>query len=116
MLVRAILSYLELSQYLTHRSFYVSLDDTKSSVFQVFYGVPQDSVVEPLIFILYTTSLNTIVSKSAANDHLYTDDTQLYMSFPAIHFCHNISHLENIISLVENSMSSNFLSLNSSTA
>jgi hypothetical protein len=36
------------------------------------------------------------------------------MSFSAIDFCHNISYLENTISLVPNWMSSNFLSLNSS--
>jgi hypothetical protein len=34
------------------------------------------------------------------------------MSFSAVDFCHNISHLENAISLVQNWMSSHFLSLN----
>jgi hypothetical protein len=107
-----VLSWIE--SYLTHRSFYVNLDGTKSSVFQLSYGVPQGSVLGPLLFILYTTPLRTIISKSAANHHLYADDTQLYLSFSATDFCHNISHLENTISLVHNWMSSNFLSLSPS--
>jgi hypothetical protein len=95
-----------------HRSFYVNLNGSKSSVFQLSYGVPQGSVLGPLLFILYTTPFSTIISKSATSHHLYTDDTQLYMYFAATKFCQNISHLENTISLVQNWMSSNFLSLN----
>jgi hypothetical protein len=36
------------------------------------------------------------------------------MSFTAIDFCHNIAHLGNTISLVQNLMSFNFLSFNTS--
>jgi ribonuclease P/MRP protein subunit RPP40 len=102
-----------IKSYLTRRSFYANLNGTKSSVFQLFHGVNQGSVLGPLLFILYTTPLGTIISKSAANHHLYADDTQLCMSFLATDFCQNISHLENNISLVH-WMSSNFLSLNPS--
>jgi hypothetical protein len=103
-----------IKSYLMHRSFYVKLNGTKSSVFQLSYGVPQGSVLGPLLFILYTTPLSIIISKSATNHHLYADDTQLYTSFSATEFCQNISHLENTISLVQNWMSSNILSLNPS--
>jgi hypothetical protein len=91
-----------------HRSFYVNFNVSKSSVFQRSYGVPQGSVLGPLLFILYTTPLSTVISKSATNHRLYADDTQLYMSFSATEFCQNISHLENTISLVQKWMSSNF--------
>jgi hypothetical protein len=100
--------------YFMHRSFYVNLNGSKSSVFQLSYGVPQGSILGPLLFILYTTPLSIIISKSATNHHLYAADTQHYMSFSATEFCQNISHLENIISLVQKWMSSNFLSLNPS--
>jgi hypothetical protein len=98
-----------IKSYLTHRSFYVNLNGTKLFVFHLFYGVPQESVLGPLLFILYTTSHSTIIFKSAANHHLYADDTQLCMSFSAVDFCHNISYFENAISLVvQNRMSFNF--------
>ena len=40
--------------------------------------------------------------------------TQLYISFSAVDFSHNIGHLEQTVSNVYNWMSSNFLSLNPS--
>jgi hypothetical protein len=95
--------------YLSNRSFYVNLTGTKSSVFQLLYRVPQGSVLGPLFFILYTTPLSHIISKSASNHHLYADDTQLYMSFPATDFSYNIAHLEDPIVSICNWMSANFL-------
>jgi hypothetical protein len=68
-----------ITSYLTDRSFYVNLNGSKSSVFQLSYGVSQGSVLGPPLFILYTTPLSTIISKYATNHHLYADDTQLYV-------------------------------------
>jgi hypothetical protein len=103
-----------IKSYLVNRSFYVNIENTKSAVFQLLYGVPQGSVLGPLLFILYTTPLSTVISNSAAEHHLYADDTQLFLSFSAADFHSNITHLENTISEVSNWMSSNFLSLNPS--
>ena len=100
--------------YLLNRSFYVSIDNSQSSVFQLLYGVPQGSVLGPLLFILYTTPLSTVISNSSANHHLYADDTQLYLSFSALDFSQNVTHLESTISSISNWMSANFLSLNPS--
>ena len=103
-----------IKSYLLNRSFYVNIENSKSSVFQLLYGVPQGSVLGPLLFILYTTPLSTLISNSSVDHHLYADDTQLFLSFSAADFSHNINHLENTISSVSNWMSSNFLSLNPS--
>jgi len=67
-----------------------------------------------VLFTLYTNPLNTVISNSSAKHNLYADDTQLLLSFSALDFSHNITHLENTITNVANWMSSNFLSLNPS--
>lgn len=69
--------------YLIARSFYVSIDGAVSPVYQLLYGVPQGSVLGPLLFILYAAPLSTIIYNSSTNHHLYTDDTQLFLSFSA---------------------------------
>jgi len=50
-----------IKSYLLKRSLYVNIQNSKSSFFQLLYGVPQGSVLCPLLFILYTTSLSTEV-------------------------------------------------------
>ena len=103
-----------IKSYLTLRSFTVSLNGSESSVFQLLYGVPQGSVLGPLLFTLYTTPLSSIISDSSINHHLYADDTQLYISFSSLDFTANILKLQDTISKVSTWMSSNMLSLNQS--
>ena len=86
-----------IQSYLLNRSFYVNIENSKSSVFQIFYGVSQGSLLGHLLFILYTTPLSTVISKSSADHHLYADDTQLLLSFSAADFSYNITHLKHHI-------------------
>jgi len=66
--------------YLTGRTQFVSNNGMKSKLFPVLCGVPQGSLLGPLLFSLYINDLP--LSLSYSNCRLYADDAQLYISGP----------------------------------
>lgn len=63
--------------YLSHRQFYVSIDGHNSVIKHITAGVPQGSVIGPLLYILYT---NDLPVPRHCKISLYADDTACYTS------------------------------------
>ena len=67
--------------YLSCRSQAVNINGTVSSHVKLHYGVPQGSVLGPILFTIYSTPIANIARKYGLYVHAYADDTQLYVHF-----------------------------------
>ena len=70
------------SSYLTNRTQSVSLHCYTSEPSPISFGVPQGSVLGPVLFILYTASLSTVIEKHSVLHHSYADNSQLQTPAP----------------------------------
>ena len=64
------------SEYLSHRKQRVVLPGVQSDWAEIKAGVPQGSILGPLLFLVY---INDIVSNIQSNIRLFADDTSLYL-------------------------------------
>lgn len=68
------------SSYLDGRIQSVHCSGSASTPGRVSCGVPQGSVLGPILFILYTADLMRLIERHGLNPHGYADDTQVYGS------------------------------------
>ena len=98
--------------YLSNRKQKVKLGNSFSDVFSLPYGVPQGSVLGPLLFTLYTTPLSNIISNFNVTHHLYADDTQIYLALDNRNFDSSFAELTECLTCIQNWMAGVKLKLN----
>jgi len=64
--------------YLQGRTQQVRFNGMESTSSEVVCGVPQGSVLGPILFTLYISDLAPLIRRHSLNPHLYADDTQAY--------------------------------------
>uniref|UniRef100_A0A8C6TLJ0 Reverse transcriptase domain-containing protein n=1 Tax=Neogobius melanostomus TaxID=47308 RepID=A0A8C6TLJ0_9GOBI len=102
-----------LSSYLTNRTFSVCINNIMSEATPLLHGVPQGSVLGPILFLLYISPLGKTISRfKNVSYHLYADDIQLYFSFKESEM-HRLSELMDCLSSVKLWLRENCLQLNS---
>ena len=103
-----------LTSYLSNRSQFVSIQNQSSKTLPLTTGVPQGSVLGPLLFSLYTSPLTNLFTNSPVSFHLYADDTQLYISFSSSDSSANLLRLSSTLDAVYSWLTLNRLTVNPS--
>ena len=100
------------TSYLTERIQSVTIDGIESDIWNILFGVPQGSVLGPILFTIYTSPLGDILRRHNITYHFYADDTQLYLSFDIDSLHCTISKIEACLVDIKKWMAAHFLCLN----
>ncbi len=100
------------SSYLSDRHQLESIGQHKSAPRKLVYGVPQGSVLGPVLFTVYTASLGRLLRSYAMNYHFYADDSSLYIMFKPLDIITTVDHVEQCVRSVRTWMSQNSLKMN----
>jgi hypothetical protein len=100
------------ASFLSDRTQIVSFAGNRSAATTLTCGVPQGSVLGPLLFVLYAADVMNIAQSHGIHVHTYADDMQTYISCRADDQQSAVTRLLACIAEVNRWMSSNRLKLN----
>ena len=103
-----------ITSYLSGRTQYVQFNGKTSQVTLITCGVPQGSVLGPLLFIVYTAEVIDVVDRFGYAVHVYADDLQLHTHVNPPDSSGIVQTLSDCVEAVKDWMSSNRLKLNPS--
>ena len=98
--------------YLSGRTQAVLVDGQVSAPAPLSFGVPQGSVLGPVLFIMYTKPLINLIQTHSVSSQSFADDTQLYDSTPPTETHAAIQTFQTCISDIKSWMVENKLKLN----
>ena len=102
------------SSYLTDCTHYVSLSNHCSAFTPVHSGIPQGSVLDPMLFTMYIKPLSAIIDSHSIIHHSFADDLQLQMSAPPDRISELLHSMQSCISDDKAWSTANMLRLNDS--
>ena len=101
------------TSYLSHRFQAIKIGSTLSDLHELLFGVPQGSVLGPLLLSLYTTPLSKVIGTHPdIKYHFYADDTQLFIHISHKNAALAFNKLKSCLLDVQKWMSSSMLKLN----
>ena len=95
--------------YLSGRRQYVQLDSNKSKFMTTYFGVPQGSILGPLLFNLYVNDLKECFPSKSIQ---YADDTTIYESCRPSNIQNAVSKLNETLTKLETWSNDNSLAIN----
>ena len=101
-----------LESYLQGRTQCISINNILSTLSELIFGVPQGSVLGPMIFCTYTIPLGAILRKHNMQYHMYADDTQLYCASEMDSCEDTMASIESCINDIRSWMICNKLKIN----
>ena len=101
-----------LKSYLSNRFQKVVINTKEFGALSIKHGVPQGSVLGPILFSLYSQPLSEIINRHSFIYYAYTDDTQIYKYVPLKNVPDFLNDLNTCITNVREWMTSNKLNMN----
>ena len=101
-----------ISSYLSNRTQTVTTNNHSSKPSVLEFGVPQGSVLGPVLFLLYTKPISSVTHDHSVTSQSFADDTQLHDACTLDTLQESIHNMQDCISDIKTWMTTNKLKLN----